>query len=440
MKQLSGLLTAALLLLLQVGGAFAQSSDFETIESFKKQQQSLLESVKAVQDPGQLGVLDDEIVRLEGSSAQHRKLLDEGLYPQSLESAIAALRDQLKKSTERLALAEESKKDKAKIEEVTKKTELAEKKIEVITKQNEGYRASVDKLTHDVQDLSARIERLSVENTGLQGQIQALQLQGRKDKKSIAQLKELTEKLTANVRDRDELIVKLMDSLFDEYAKAGLTDMQKKSLLPVVQGNDYVSKIVATLDGNISYLATALLTPQDVRLLTTQQRNLSAKWEELKPSISKLYPDEPTRVRDITTVDGRLSDLKKSIAAATWRSVHQVFTGQNIAIDPFRNAGEFHARLLAYLDEQVKNPSREKYQLFRHKVWDSPVKDQWLPVIPTDELTEKQRADIEERIALWDKNVTALLWRWVLIGVAAAAVIAIAAAMLLRKKKPAPAA
>jgi hypothetical protein len=92
----------------------------------------------------------------------------------------------------------------------------------------------------------------------------------------------------------------------------------------------------------------------------------------------------------------------------------------------------------ANIDEQLKNPSREKYQAFRHKVWDSPIKDQWFPVIPLDELTAKQRADIEDRIALWDKKISAASLRWVVIGVFAAALLALVAVLIRRKNKPAP--
>jgi len=438
MKKISGVLAVLVLLLLQVGGAFAQSSDYEIIQSFKKSHQSLLESAKTLQDLGQSDLLKNEISRLEGEYGQHRKLLDEALYPQSFEASVVALRDQLKKSTERIALAEESKQDKVKIVEITRKTEAVEKKIVEISAQNEEYRVSVDKLTREVQDLSTRIQRLSEENTGLLGEIKALQAENRKDKESIAKLQALTDKLNANIRDRDELIVKMMGSLFDEYSKADLTDAQKKNLLAIAQKNDYVSNIVTTIDGNIAFVDAALLTPQDVKLIRDQQKKLSVKWEELKPYVGKLYPDEQTKARDITMVDGRLSDLKKSIDETTWKSIHQVFTAQNIAIGPFHNAGEFYSHLLAYIDEQLKTPSRATYQVFKHKIWDSPIKDQWLPVIPADELTERQRLDIEERIALWDKKISAIYWQGALIGVFGAAMIALVAVMIRRKKKQAP--
>ncbi|MHB8895044.1 MAG: hypothetical protein ACYC99_07705 [Candidatus Geothermincolia bacterium] len=436
MKKIGGLLAVLALLLLQVGGVFAQVSDYEIIDSFKKGHQSLLESIKSVQDRERRDLLENEIGRLEGEYAPHRKLLGEGLYPESFDASIARLRDQLKISSKRILLAEESRQDKVKIVEITGKVEAAGKKIVEITAQNDEYRAALEKLTRDVQEQSARIQQLSEENSGLLATIKALQLENRKDKETIAKLRELTDKLYANIRDREELIVKMMDGLFDEYSKADLTDAQKKNILAIAQKNDYVSKIVSTIDGNISYVETALLTPQDVNVIRDQQQRLAVKWDGIKPFVSKLYPDEQSRTRDITLVDGRLSDLKNGTGEATWRSIRQVFTANGVAIEPFRNAGEFSARVLAYIDEQLKNPSRDKYQVFRHKVWDSPIKDQWLPVIPLEELTEKQRADIEERIALWDKKISAALWRWVIIGVFAAALLALIVVISRKKKKP----
>ena len=161
MKKLSGLLTVLALLLLQVGGAFAQSSDYEIIESFKKRHQSLLESITSVQDLGRRDMLENEIGRLAGEYEQHRKLLGEGLYPGSLDAAIVTLRDQLNRSTARLHLAEESKQDKVKITEKTRKIEAQESTIKVISAQNEEYRAALEKLSRDVQEQSARIQQLS---------------------------------------------------------------------------------------------------------------------------------------------------------------------------------------------------------------------------------------------------------------------------------------
>lgn len=437
MKKLTGVLALLALVLLQVGGAFAQSSDFEIIDSFKKRHQSLQESIKTLQDLGQRENLEHEIGRLEDEYGQHRKLLGEGLYPESFDAALGTLRDLLKQSTARLRLAEESRVDKVKIVEITAKVEAAGKKIVEISAQNDQYRAALEKLTRDVQEQSARIQQLAAENAGLLEKIKALQLESRKDKESIAKLRELTDKLYANIRDREELIVKMMDSLFDEYSKADLTDAQKKNILAIAQKNDYVSKIVSTIDGNISYVGTALLTPQDVNVIRDQQKRLAVKWEGIKPFVSKLYPDEQSRSRDISMVDGRLSDLKSGTGEATWRSIQQVFTSNGVTIAPFRNAGEFSSRVLAYVDEQLQEPSREKYRVFK-KIWDSPIKDQWFPVIPLDDLTAKQRADIEDRVTLWDKKISAILWRWVLIGIFAAAILALVAVLIRKKNKPSP--
>jgi hypothetical protein len=321
--------------------------------------------------------------------------------------------------------------------EQTREVEARGQKIVEITAQYDAARAALEKLSRDVQEQSARIEQLTAENTGLLEKIKVLQLESRKDKESIAKLRELTDKLYANIRDREELIVKMMDSLFDEYSKADLTDAQKKNVLAIAQKNDYVSKIVTTIDGNINYVGTALLTPQDVNVIRDQQKRLALKWDGIKPFVSKLYPDDQSRTRDISMVDGRLADLKSGTSEAIWRSIQQVFTSNSIAIAPFRNSSEFHTLVLAYIDGQTNSPSRETYQVFRHKVWDSPIKDQWLPIIPIDELTEKQRGDIEERIALWAKKISAIYWRWALIGVFAAAMIAGIAVMIRRKNKPA---
>jgi myosin heavy subunit len=429
MKKAAGLLALLALLLVQVSGAFAQSSDYETIDSYKKRHRSLLQTIKEAQALAQRDQLEKEIVALEESYRQHRILLGEGLYPESFEASVAALREQLGKTSERLLLVEERRKDKVQIAE--------------IGKQNEEYRASIEALTRDVTERNARIQQLTEENAGLQGTIKALQLEGRKDKESIAKLQELTarlketnDKLRDNIRDRDELVVKLMDNLFDGYARAGLTDAGKKDQLAIAQDHDYVSKIVTTLDGNIAFVETTLLTPQDVRQIRDQQQQISGKWDQLKPYVGKLYPDDQTKLRDISAVDGRLSTLKTSTAAATWKSIHQVFAAQNVVLEPFGNAGDFHARVSAYIDAQLKHPSRERYQLFRRRIWDSPLKDQWLPLIPTDELTAQQRSDIEARLALWDRAVSALFWRWVLAGVLGAAIVVAVVVVVSRRKRP----
>jgi hypothetical protein len=428
MKRIGGFLSLALLLLLNVGGVFAQTSDFEIIETFKKQDASLLQSLKTVRDPAQCAVLEQDVARLEAEYTPHRKLLAEGLYPKTLDAAIAELRDQARRSTERIALAEESRRDKAQLE-------ADARTIGDISKQNEEYRVSVEQLNVKVSDLNARIQALTEENTGLVATIKDLRLENKQDKASIAKLKALTEKLNANVRDRDALVLKMMDGMFKEYSKPEMTDAQRKDLFVSAQGNDYVGTIISTIDGNVKYADSGLLSAKDVQQIRDEQQKLAGKWGEIKPLVANLYQDESAKVRDLATVDTRVAEWRKSLDQATWKSVHEVFAGQKVDVGPFANAGEFHTRLVAYLDEQAKNPSRERYQTFRQKVWDSPMKDQWLPVIPMEELTASQRSDIDQRIAIWDKSVAALFRRWALIALLAVA-LAASAALLLRKKSP----
>lgn len=430
MKKLSGLVSLALFLLLQVGGVFAQTSDYQIIESFKSRGASLLESLKAVEDPAQCAKLGEDVGRLESEYAPHRKLLGEGLYPKTFDAAIAELRDLAGRSTQRVALAEESRRDRERIA-------ADAKTIGEISQQNVEYRASVEQLTLKVSDLSAQIRKITEENTGLLEKVRVLQAENKKDKESIARLKALTDKLNANVRDRDALVLKMMDGLFDEYSKPGLTDAQRQDLFVTAQGNDYVGTIIATIDGNVKYADTGLLTAGDVQLVREEQKKVAVKWDEIKPFVLKLYQDEAAKVRDIATVDTRVADWKSSLDKATWKSIHQVFVGQNVDIGPFATADEFHARLVAYLDGQVARPSRDQYRAFRQKVWDSPMKDQWLPVISLEDLTAPQRADIDQRLAAWDKNVAAAFQRWLLIALGGAALVAVAAVLLFRKKQPA---
>jgi predicted nucleic acid-binding Zn-ribbon protein len=436
MRKLSGVL-AALLLLAQVGGAFAQQSDYEVIDSFKKKSQALSASLKTVQDVRQCAALEADIGKLQAEYAPNKVLLAEGLYPSNFDAAMNTLRDQAQEARERIRKAEESRQDKAKIVEYAKKSEADTKTITEISRQNTEYQAANAKLTQEIKELGGRIQQLTTENTGLIEQVKSLQAQGKKDRETIAKLQALNEKLNANIRDRDALVIKMMDSLFAEYGKGELTDAQKKDLFVSVQGKDYVGRIVSTLDGNVKYAETALFSAQDLKAARDEERKLAAKWDEIKPFVAKIYPDEQSRVRDIATVDGRIADWNKSIDATAWKSIHQLFVTQGVDIGLFATAAEFHARLLAYVDAQTREPSRERFLAFKEKVWDSPLKDQWLPLIPNEELSAAQRAGMDQRVAAWAEAISAQLRKRALLGVLAAAVLIGLAVALLRRKKPA---
>ncbi|HEY6000467.1 MAG TPA: hypothetical protein VI078_14355 [bacterium] len=438
MRKLTGVLTA-LLLLAQVGGAFAQQSDFEVIESFKKKSQALSASLRTAQDLRQAAAIESEIGRLQTEYAQQKALLAEGLYPSTFDAAMNSLRDQAQEARERIRKAEESRQDKAKIVEYAKKSEADAKTITEITRQNTEYQAANAKLTQEIKDLGERIQQLTTENTGLIEQVKSLQAQGKKDRASIAKLKELSEKLNANIRDRDALVIKMMDSLFAEYGKGELTDAQKKDLFVSVQGKDYVGRIVSTLDGNVRYAETALFSAQDLKAAHAEERKLAAKWDEIKPFVAKIYPDAQSRDRDVATVDARIADWRKSIDATAWKSIHQLFVSQGVDIGPFADAGEFRTRLLAYVDAQTREPSRERFLAFKEKVWDSPLKDQWLPLIREQEISAAQRAEMDQRVAAWAEAIATQLRKRALMGVLAAAVLIGLAVVLLRRKKPAAA-
>ena len=98
---------------------------------------------------------------MEAAFAPNAALLAEGLYPETFGSSIAMLREQLAQATKRVTLVEEAKKDRATIQDFSRRVEADTKTIAEISQQNAEYRASLEKLTLEVNALSAQIQKLT---------------------------------------------------------------------------------------------------------------------------------------------------------------------------------------------------------------------------------------------------------------------------------------
>jgi len=377
-------------LVLLISSLFAQVSDYDIIQNFKKSYQAIYDSVRTASSLEKCDLLDQKISSLKSEYTKHQVLLNDGLHPDNFDVSFTKLNSQLSIAKEKNKLA----------------VDLGSSNL-----QN-------DSLRQEVSSLNGRIQQLADENGGFLKEIKSLKLTIKKDKETIARMSKLIDKLKANIEARDNLVINMLDSLFIEFSKPELNDVEKGNLQLTVNSKDFLRTILNTVNDNEKFIESASLTAQDLMFIKEEHKKFRGLWKKVSPSIGQLYPDEATRDQSIGMVDNKISSWKSKIESTVWKSIYLEFTKQNINVQQFKNATEFHDNLLTYIDLEMQQPSKEKFVTFNDSVWEPVIKDQWMAVIQSDNsLTEAQRIEIEDKIDLWGKNFSSSTWIWFILGI-----------------------
>ncbi len=395
-------------LVLLISSLFAQVSDYDIIQNFKKSYQAIYDSVRTASSLEKCDLLEQKISSLKTEYSKHQALLNDGLHPDNFDGSFTKLNSQLSIAKEKNKLA----------------VDLGSSNL-----QN-------DSLRQEVSSLNSRIQQLADENGGFLQEIKSLKLTIKKDKETIARMSKLIDKLKANIEARDNLVINMLDSLFIEFSKPDLNDVEKGNLQLTVNSKDFLRTILNTVNDNEKFIESASLTAQDVMFIKEEHKKFSGLWKKVSPSIGQLYPDEATKAQSIGMVDNKISSWKNKIEATIWKSIYLEFTKQNISVQQFKNATEFHDNLLTYIDLEMQQPSKEKFIAFNDSVWEPVIKDQWMAVIQSDNsLTEPQRIEIEDKIDLWGKNFSSGMWIWFVLGGLGIVFLLIIIALVIKLKK-----
>lgn len=372
---------------------FAQS-DYEIVQNFKQKFAQLEKSINSAKTLEELNSLVTNIDRFRADYIEHKKLLDNSLYPDNFEKAF-------------------------------NKLNLA------FVIRNQDF-TIIDILQIENLQLKEQIVVLNKRNTDLINKIQEYEYINKKDSKKIVELKRLVNDLKLSLRKRDEVIISLVDSLMPQLMKdqEQLNHAEGNLVYLEAEKNNLLANVKRSLQDNIRFIEITALEPDDLKEIKEQQDQFLVFWKKAGTKLVDIYAEKKEKAKEIKDIDSLFVQWNYALEQEAWMNIRAEFAYNDIHLLEFTNGEEFTNTLLSFIKDKIKTidvksseESNKSYTLFADSTWFKVISPKWLPYLIDNKLLfAEQKRKIESKIADWNGRLTPASFDWIYVLVAVIAV------------------
>jgi hypothetical protein len=388
-----------------INSLFAQS-DLEIVDNFKKESASIESTIKNATSLEDLKDVSAQINSLKENYAQHKELLDKSLYPDNYQTSI----DKLSK--------------------------------DYLMRQ--GDFTTIDVLQTEVGALNEQVTFLNERNNELLSQVRNLEGQRDKDAKTIKKLENLVVQLRKSIRQRDELVLSMIDSLMPPTVRDQelLTAEDKDMIAKEEQEDNVINNVKTTIKDNIRFMAVTSLKPEDLNAIREQQQDFSSKWQKVGVKLVEVYAEDGKKAEELKQIDELFDQWYAAVAKEAWFSINDEFSLNGIELRSFKNGEEFTNSVLMFINDELKNlgvkseeDSKKVYAQFADSTWFASIQPVWMNyLIENKMLTDMNKSKMESKIAEWKNALYPSNW-WIYL-IIAIVIIGAGAFFFMKKRKP----
>lgn len=381
-------------------------SDREIVDNFKAEYSAIEKSIKDATSLQELQPVVDKISSLNSNFLPHKDLLDKSLYPDKYDESI----DKLNKA--------------------------------YLLRQ--GDFSTIDVLQTEVGELKQQVEVLNQRNNELLSQVQRLEAQREKDAKTIKKLEKLVTELRASIRERDDLVLAMIDSLMPPTMrdKDAFTTEDKSEVANQEQKDNVLNNIKVTIRDNIKFIKATSLKPDDLKEIKEQQNDFVDKWQKVGVRLVEVYADDKKKSEELKQIDDLFNDWNAAVRQEAWESINEEFSLNGIELRSFKNGEDFTASVETFIGDELKNlgvksneDSKKIYAQFVDSTWFKTIQPVWMNyLIENKMITDANKNNMENKIAEWKNALFPSSW-WIYVMIAVV-VIAAAAIYFFIKRKP----
>jgi len=383
-------------------------SDREIVDNFKAEYSAIEKSIKDATSLQELQPVADKITSLSSDYLVHKDLLDKSLYPDKFDESI----DKLNKA--------------------------------YLLRQ--GDFSTIDVLQTEVGELKQQVEVLNQRNNELLVQVQKLEAQRDKDAKTIKRLEKLVADLRESIRERDNLVLAMIDSLMPPTMrdKEAFTTEDKSEVATQEKRDNVLNNIKITIRDNIKFINSTSLKPEDLEEIKEQQKDFVTKWQKVGVRLVEVYAEDKNKSEELKQIDELFNEWNAAVRQEAWESISEEFSLNGIELRSFRNGDDFTASIETFIGDELKNlgvksteESKKIYAQFADSTWFKTIQPVWMTYLVENKmLTDANKNRMESKIAEWKSALfPSSWWIYVMIGVV---VIAVAVIYLLSRRKSRP--
>ena len=388
-----------------INSLFAQS-DLEIVDNFKAEVASIESTIKNATSLQDMKDVSSRINELKENYAGHKELLDKSLYPDNYQTSI----DKLNKNY----------------------------------LMRQGDFTTIDVLQTEVSALNEQVEFLNQRNNELLTQVRTLEAQHDKDAKSIKKLENLVAQLRKSIRQRDELVLSMIDSLMPPTVRDQdmLNAEDKNMIAKEEQEQNVIENVKTTIKDNIRFMQVTSLKPDDLLAIREQQKDFSAKWQKVGVKLVEVYSEDGKKAEELKQIDELFNQWYAAVTTEAWKSIDDEFSLNGIELRSFKNGEEFATSVEMFISDELKNlgikseeDSKKVFAQFADSTWFAVIQPVWMNyLIENKMLTEQNKDKMESKIAEWKNALYPSNW-WIYL-IIVLVVITIAGFFFMKNRKP----
>jgi hypothetical protein len=388
-------------------------SDYEIKQNFDREYAEVHEGLKTVTTSAEVQELLDKIDQMGATYGEHRDLMNRVLYPETLTASLNRLRD--------------------------------------ITQTSYNYVIRIEQQTGNVMELERQLAELSdqvqlnlVQADSLRTELDRMTRSRNANAAAARQLRD-------QLRQRDELILAMVDSVFVSYDRlnlASLSRAEREELGLRVDVENVLGHINSVVEGNISFIDTnTQLSAADFLRMKAVQVEFEKVWVNIGPKLAMIYTPSAQRENRLTEINEGIDRWRQRVSQSVWRSLAAAFESRNIEIASFNDPVSFYTALNNYVDSSLSrveasggsDDELQSYERFAN-VWHNDIKVNWQRyLIDSEILTYENVATIDRKLANWNVQAqpTSAL-SWILIGILGLIVVVLIVVLVAQRNKTAP--
>ena len=361
-----------------------QISDRAIVDRFTKSVKELFRDVDSAQSAHDCADVNALIEEMEKEFAAHKELLDRALYPDDYSKTITNLKGRLL---------------------------VRQKDLGVI----ETQLVRIAALESQVRELSGRIDDMSTEVTNLQRAHLLNMEAAAMDRALLDSLKIVISRLRQSLRERDNLIFALVDSLFMQYDKdvASMNDVEKQGISVRLERRNVLTNIKKSLEDNLKFLESTNLSPNDYAEIARQNQRFSSQWNGLRPKITSIYLGGRKKNKEAVLIDSMLATWSSKVDQGTWNALRVLLEKGGMQLKPFSSGDEFTGNFSEFVAAEISNAKQEpgdvrlkRFNTFNDSVWKTDLEPTWLPVLAgSGKITANQKDEIEKEFGSWQSAI-----------------------------------
>ena len=395
-----------LLVFVFVSGLNFAQSDFEIKQNFMSKYKQIEVSIEYADDEAKCTTIAGQIEKLKDEYAPHTSLLDNALYPEDFNSAFAKL---------------------------SKKLSIRQTDV-----------SQIGDLKVQVTELNDLLLKLNQENSELMYQVQSLKRSATKNAKTIDSLKYLVKRLSAKLKERDDLVMSMVDSLFQQITviPASVNDYESNGVFKKIASTNFFENIKRSVSDNMKFMRVTILTPDDLNEIRGQQQEMSARWQKVGPSLAKVYLQSKQQATEVNQINNLFDEWKQQIDDQVWERVYNIFEKKNIHLLQFKSGDEFTNSISSFVQDEIKNygvkgkdESDKTYALFVDSLWFKEVEPEWIPYLLNDKMiTEANKDSLDSKIKEWKEKVSPSQFPlWIIYVVVGVIMVTVLSIVIFRK-------